>query len=199
MYIRIFLSVLLFILTFTTNIFALGDISLSHNTLFQMRVKGVPAGSSRESVYMVQASYLHDVGKGFKIGAVLGAGGTNDVKFKDLQNSKDGKKYRILLCSAMLGGSYNQSLGEKVSWNSKLFFGCSWVDFEQSLNSTYRFIREISCFTLELSTGVQYLFTKSFGVGVDVGYRYTSEIEPLKNIELDLSGVVGTFNLIYKL
>lgn len=204
MYIRIFLSALLFVLTFTTDIFALADISLSHNTLFLMRVKGVPAGSSREPIYMGQASYLHDVGKGFKIGTKLGAGGTNDVKFKTLPKGEinpkevDGK-YQILLRSAMLGGSYNQSINEKVSWNSKIFFGCSWIDFDfKPLNYTYR-SRGISCFTSELSTGVQYLFTKRFGVGLDVGYKYTMEIEPLKDIKLDLSGVTFALGLSYKI
>jgi hypothetical protein len=49
---------------------------------------------------------------------------------------------------------------------------------------------------LDFLIGAEYFLTMRFGVGVEVGYRYTPEIEPLKDIKLDLSGVVWILNLI---
>ena len=202
MYIKIFLTVLLFGLCFTTNIFALGDISLCHQTIFPTHVKNLTERKRGEAMYMMQVGYLHDVRKGFKIGARFGYGGTNEIQFKTFPEDEakeiDGK-YTILSHYIMLGGSYNKSVSEKVNWNSNLFLGCSWVDFDfKPLNYTYSSER-ISCFTSELSTGVQYFFTKRFRVGLDVGYRYTSEIEPLKDIKLDFSGATFALGLSYKI
>jgi hypothetical protein len=55
------------------------------------------------------------------------------------------------------------------------------------------------CFIGELSTSVQYLFTKRFGVGLDVGYRYTPEITPSKDIKIDFSGPTFALGLNYKI
>jgi hypothetical protein len=54
------------------------------------------------------------------------------------------------------------------------------------------------CSILDSSIGVEWFFTKRFGVGFDFGYRFTPEISPSKNIKLDFSGAIFALNLNYK-
>jgi hypothetical protein len=86
----------------------------------------------------------------------------------------------------MLGGSYNESIGDKIDVNSKLFFGSGRANFksEFSLKENKEIVdskkinENADCFIAELSVGVRYFFTKTkkFGVGVDLGYRYIPKV-----------------------
>jgi hypothetical protein len=97
---------------------------------------------------------------------------------------------------------------KKVTWNSKLFFGYGRVNFDSTVRSgeDKRIIyprtikKSIDCFIADLSVGMKYLFTKRFGAGVDVGYRYMPEIVLSKSddVKIDLSGMTVALNLSYK-
>ncbi|MDR3306990.1 MAG: hypothetical protein LBS61_04925 [Endomicrobium sp.] len=79
-FIKMFLSTVLFILAFTTNIFALGDISLG-SRVFPLRINGVDNmlvndvkdtdGDRNLVMGAIGAEYFHDVKGGFKIGVGL--------------------------------------------------------------------------------------------------------------------------------
>jgi hypothetical protein len=155
---------------------------------------------------------MHDIDNNFKIGTRVGATGKNiNLTPHDnlISSIKDDNSYcRIIIIPMMLGGSYSKNIGKNFSLNGKLFLGYASVDFKSKNSFTLRdnpsskIVKELNktagCFILDSSIGVEWFFAGKFGVGFDVGYRFTPEIMASKNIKLDFSGVTLALNLSYK-
>jgi hypothetical protein len=223
MYIKIFLSTILFVLSFTTNIFALGDISLGSGT-FPIYINGVDnmlvngVKDSEGDMYISGsteiAEYFHDVKEGFKIGGRLENATTgrvkcrNNLEIKANPNDVDGN-CEASLNSVMLGGSYNESISDKININSKLFFGYGRANFKSEFSlrenretiDSKKINKDADCFIVEVSLGIQHFFTKTktFGVGFDIGYRYMPKVILSEGIELSSLGWMSRLSLIYKI
>jgi hypothetical protein len=158
--------------------------------------------------------YMHDIDNNFKIGARVGVTRkkvifTPTPKGKLDLSIKDNNSYcKIMIMPMMFGGSYSRNIGRNFSLIGKSFLGYALVDFKSKNSFTLRdtssekIAKELNkttgCFILDSSIGVEWLFTKRFGIGFDVGYRFTPEIEVSKAIKLNFSGVTVALNLSYK-
>jgi hypothetical protein len=204
-----FFIVWMVFLFFITNAFAEGEFSLRYG-LSSMHLKDVSgAGISidpsdtRFEKGLLGVDYMWDIFNSWKIGARLERA-CSIVTFSPCCPLCRESRCRTSLQAVMVGGSYNKSISKKINLNGKLFLGYSSVHFksERYYILTPKYPKKIderaTCFIAELSIGMQYFFTKKFGAGVEVGYSYTPEINPLKDIKLDLSGVIGTLNFTYK-
>ncbi|MDR2396189.1 MAG: hypothetical protein LBD57_06280 [Endomicrobium sp.] len=171
----------------------LGNIKIDHSEL------AAPAAG---------LEYMHYIDNNFKISARVGVTGKK-INFIPEGNLnliiKDINSYcRIIIIPMMFGGSYSKKMRENFSLNGKLFLGYAFVDFESknSFTLSEKIVKELNkttgCFILDSSIGVEWFFTKRFGVGFDFGYRFTPEILPSKNIKLDFSGATFALNLNYK-
>ncbi|GHT51197.1 hypothetical protein AGMMS49990_05010 [Endomicrobiia bacterium] len=84
---------------------------------------------------------------------------------------------RVSLASIMPGIRLSYDISEEFSLNGKLFAGIAVADYNFKLGSKYESLdkSEISlgrtAFAMDMSVGAQYLFTKKFGLGLDLGYR----------------------------
>ncbi|MDR2351121.1 MAG: hypothetical protein LBD56_00335 [Endomicrobium sp.] len=149
--------------------------------------------------------YMHDINNNFKIGARVGVA-RKKVNFTPTPKGeldlsiKDNNSYcRIMIMPMMFGGSYSRNIGKNFSLNGKSFLGYALVDFKSKNSfslrdtSSEKIVKELNkttgCFILDSSIGAEWLFTKRVGIGFDIGYRFTPEISPSKNIKLDFSGV----------
>jgi hypothetical protein len=206
---------MIFCCLFITNAFGAGEFSL-WSGVSSIGLKSVDgAGSigtrfaSESCTYgatLLGACYMQDICNDWKIGARASIAASKVHLLREAFSSIEGKSYpkeKIYfdtdLKAAMIGGSYNKSVSEKINLNGKLFFGCSFIYFSpQGYSAPFVSTKRATCFIAELSTGIQYLFTKKFGIGFDVGYRFTPEIEVSEAIKLNFSGVTGALNLSYK-
>jgi hypothetical protein len=108
----------------------------------------------------------------------------------------------------MFGGSYTKNISKKFNLNGKAFFGYAFVDFKSKNSFTNKNLNKkidkelnktTGCFISDFSIGVEWLFTKRLGTGFDVGYRFTPEVSPSKDIKLDFSGFVWSLGVSYKI
>lgn len=156
--------------------------------------------------------YMHGICNNYKIGTRLGASGKNinlKPRKEDFPTIEDDDTYcRIIIMPIMFGGSYSKDVSKNFSLNGKSFLGYAFVDFKSKNSFTNKedpskkivkyLNKTTGCLILDFSIGAEWLFTKRFGIGFDVGYRFTPEVIPSKDIKLDFSGVLFALNLSYK-
>ncbi|MDR2251262.1 MAG: hypothetical protein LBD98_00230 [Endomicrobium sp.] len=215
---KFFVIWMIFCCLFITNAFGAGEFSL-WSGLSLIRLKSV-GGVGSYGTFLVPESqtpqlsllgvgYMQGISDDWKIGVKLGLAGSKFYLSREAYTSKQGEdipkkegEFFSGFYAVMIGGSYNKSVSKKINLNGKLFFGYSRVKFisKNSGIKSLPFIptKQTTCFIAELSTGIQYLFTKRFGIGFDVGYRFTPKIEVSEAIKLNFSGVTGALNLSYK-
>ncbi|GHT58112.1 hypothetical protein AGMMS50233_11380 [Endomicrobiia bacterium] len=103
---------------------------------------------------------------------------------------------RVSLASIMPGIRLSYDVSEEFSLNGKLFAGIAVADNNFKLGSKHESLDkfEISssrtAFAMDTSVGAQYLFTKKFGLGLDLGYR------PFPS---DFSGFTAKLGLNFKI
>jgi hypothetical protein len=173
----------------------------------------IKSDSPTFSAPTVGLEYMHGIRNNYKIGTRLGAlyKNINITLNSGSVTIKDNDTYcRIIIIPIMFGGSYSKNISKKFSLNGKSFLGYvpinfrsknSFVNTSKDLNK--KIVKEldktIGCFILDFSIGIEWLFTKRFGVGLDVGYRFTPEVMPSKDIKIDFSGATFTLGLSYKI
>jgi hypothetical protein len=113
------------------------------------------------------------------------------------------------------GVNYNLNIDEKLSLNGSLFagYGIAKYKISETTSSLRNKRNELvprngrtlssadGCYVGEASLGAQYLLAKGLALGLDVGYRYTSDVEikeyfPLR---LNFSGITARLTLSYKI
>ncbi|GHT40820.1 hypothetical protein AGMMS49921_02830 [Endomicrobiia bacterium] len=151
-----------------------------------------------DHAFTVGMDYYFDNDKNVKHGfrVAYSRSGEQITTFK---RKSDGSTFdvpcRISTIYAMFGGRANYDISEKFSLNGKLFVGIA--------KANHGFGLDFNGYTVDLadkddgyslaadaSVGVQYLFTKKFGLGLDLGYR------PLP---IDLSGFTAKLGLNFKI
>jgi hypothetical protein len=156
---------------------------------------------------------LYNTEEDFKVGIRLACldGGLKYKKFTIEKESKKDVKlegsYEASSFFMMYGGSYSKKISKKLNLNGKLFFGVNFINFksEQSVFvenkniDTKKVNEDVVCFVSDFSIGAECLFMKRFGLGFDVGYRFTPEVVPSKDIKIDFSGFVYNLGISYKL
>ena len=160
----------------------------------------------------VLLEYMHGICNDYKVGARLGVIGKKINFILDCKGSpsiENNNSYcEIIAVPMMFGGSYSKNISEKFILNGKSFLGCTPINFKSknsftNKDSKEKIAKELNkttvCFMLDFSVGAEYLFTKRFGIGFDVGYRYTPEITLSKDIKLDFSGATFALGLSYKI
>jgi hypothetical protein len=120
------------------------------------------------------------------------------------------------LIPIMVGGEYKKNISEKISLNGKLFAGYGLISFDYEYKSDYKVYRisdgslayreedkndkdeTKGCFVADISVGTEYSFTKKWGLGIDVGYRFTPKTKVEDGFKVDFSGLTTALNLNYK-
>jgi hypothetical protein len=181
------------------------DISLENN---------IKSNSSTFIAPSLVLEYMHGICNDYKIGARLGAlykdiNITFDLRKEGNLNIEDNNSYcRITVIPVMFGGSYTKKISRKFNLNGKAFLGCAFVDFKSknsftNKNSNEKIDKELNkttgCFISDFSIGAEWLFTKRLTIGIDLGYRFTPEVAPSKDIKLDFSGFVWNLGVSYKI
>jgi hypothetical protein len=187
-----------------TNTYAKSEISawVGVSKLDLKNVNGLFAGfngkikikhSNKLVLPIIGLEYMHDICNNYKMGASLGVMGKR-ISFINEETNRCMIECTIVSVPMMLGGCYNKDIGEKVSLNGKVFLGYTFVD----LKSTKEVNKTSGCFISDISVGGQYMFTKRFGAGLDVGYRFATDAEIEDNIKLNFSGIKFALNLSCK-
>ncbi|MDR2067323.1 MAG: outer membrane beta-barrel protein [Endomicrobium sp.] len=114
----------------------------------------------------------------------------------------DRKEYKIgnggcNYWSIMVGGRYQTKISKKFEFNTKFFTGTGSYDRKgkvegQQKEESYTTASLLGC---DLSVGMRYNFTRKFGIGLDLGYRYCCDIQHKTDDKFDLSGYQATLNL----
>ncbi|MDR0618136.1 MAG: hypothetical protein LBG23_05215 [Endomicrobium sp.] len=96
----------------------------------------------------------------------------------------------------MVGGRYQTKISKNFEFNTKLFTGIGTYYREgkvegQQKEESYTTASLLGC---DLSVGMRYNFTRRFGMGVDLGYRYCCDIQHKTDDKFDLSGYQATLN-----
>lgn len=182
------------------------------NGMFDDSLKKVKLKDSPSNVPTIGLEYMHGICNNYKIGARLGVMGKEinvTPNRKDFPFIENNNSYcEIVTVPIMLGGSYSKSISKKISLNGKSFLGYAPINFKSknsftNTNTKEKIVKELNktkgCFILDFSIGTEWLLTKRFGVGLDVGYRFTTEISPSKDIKIDLSGATFALGFSYKI
>ena len=181
---------------FITKAFGTGDFSLWCE-------RSVPKIPQMDEVAAWGVDYMHDIHDSWKIGA--------RVEYLGGEFSTVSSNVKVhcnpYFKAVMIGGGYNKSIGKNFNLNGKSFLGCSFVHVhpkEIPYTISSKIFDVVPRFVGELSMGIQYLFTKRFGLGFDVGYRFVPEItiqdvKGTKDIKIDFSGATFALGLSYKI
>jgi hypothetical protein len=156
--------------------------------------------------------------------------GKFNVDYKTIKNNYDGsggiftleyyekQVYEASLMPIMVGTSHSYSINERFTLNGKIFAGIGFVSLkwrtEYSAKETYSNDPTLDetesdsssgekytgCFVTDISIGAEYSFTEKFGLGFDLGYRFTpkTEVDETGLVKVDFSGVTTKLSLNYK-
>jgi hypothetical protein len=101
----------------------------------------------------------------------------------------------------LFGGTYNIEISKKFAFNTKIFVGIGtyWREGkveEQEKEATYGVTYSDEW---NLSVGMKYALKKTVGIGFELGYRGCRDLNYKTDDKFNLSGFMGTVNLIFKI
>jgi hypothetical protein len=162
-----------------------------------------------KNALMIGTGASCDIGGNFKVCTkmFLVHSGFREIDQKTPKGKKIGGNFHSGLLPIMAGVSYNRNISEKFSLNGKLFLGYGAAFFgshayviENDENGVehknrYKYIYESGiCFVSDLSIGAEYVLTKKYKLGLDVGYRFTPTTTILEGTKLDISGFTAALS-----
>ncbi|MCA6070016.1 MAG: hypothetical protein LE180_02720 [Endomicrobium sp.] len=160
-----------------------------------------------KNAVMAGGETFYDIGKNFKVCTkmFLVCSGSHKIDQTSPLGRKIGGNFHSGLIPAMAGVSYNRNISEKFSLNGKLFLGYGATFFgshayviENGKKNYYKHTSKIGCcFVSDLSVGAEYVLTKRYKLGLDVGYRFTPKTTISDDIKLDFSGLTAALSCAF--
>jgi hypothetical protein len=91
-------------------------------------------------------------------------------------------------------------LNEKLLFNTKILYGVGFYTHNEFTKSREEYLATSVILEAEIFVGVSYFLTKRFGLGIDVGYNFSRDInKDIENSEkFDPSGLETMLNFIFK-
>ncbi|MDR1418385.1 MAG: hypothetical protein LBI80_04440 [Endomicrobium sp.] len=101
----------------------------------------------------------------------------------------------------LFGGTYNVEISKIFTFNTKIFVGLGCYEREGKVEEQEKEVTYVVTCSDEwnLSVGMKYALKKTIGIGLELGYRGCRDLNYKTDDKFNLSGFMGTVNLIFKI
>jgi hypothetical protein len=155
---------------------------------------GYAGGRDIEGTYVCGLDSLFDVGKNIELGYRL-------FRLHAKRENYTAGNGDCSYLSIFLGGVYNVEISKKFAFNTKIFGGIGCYTREAKVEEQEKEVEYVTYSSEDwnLSVGMEYTLKKTIGIGLELGYRGCKNLNYKTDDKFNLSGFMGTVNLIFKI